>query len=356
MTYYIFFAVTSILALIGNYKLKNIVVPVLIVVLALFAGTRTEIAPDFLMYRGFFRFSEDSYREFVNNNATLEPIIYIIPNFLKLFFNSNTSVINGSFLFFAFLGVSTKLIALKKYSNNFFLGFIIYFSYLYLMMEIITIRAGIAGGIFLLSLPYLYEGFYKKSILMICLALIFHTSSVIFFVVLILIKLNINIKYYYYSLILSFIIIIAKINILTLLFMDRIFPKVKGYLEMMEKSKEEEINIFSFRILIALFMTVFFGFYYNKLKNIKGFEVLFRIHLISLFLFFSFSVTVSVFSIRTFELLSVVQLLLFPMLTYVFAPKFKYLAWIILIIFSFVQIYYMIDISGFYENYKSWLF
>lgn len=356
MTYYLFFVATSILALAGNYKFKNIVVTILIIALALFAGSRTEIAPDFKMYKNFFRFSEDSYKDFVENNVTLEPIIYIIPNFLKLFFGSKTDIINGSFLCFAFLGVATKLIALKKYANNFFLGFIIYFTYLYLMMEMITIRAGIAGGVFLLSLPYLYKGMYKKSFLMMCLAMLFHTSSVIFFVIFFLMRLNINIKYYYYSLLLSFILIATKVNLLTLLLLDRVFPKVKAYLDLMEKTKEEDVNIFSFRILIALFMTVFLGFYYDKLKKIEGFEVLFRIHIISLFLFFSFSVTASVFSIRTFELLSVVQLLLFPMLTYAFAPKFKYIAWVILIVFSLAQLYYMIDISEFFEQYKSWLF
>ena len=356
MTYYLFFIATSILALAGNYKFKNIVVTILIIALALFAGTRNDIAPDFRMYRDFFRFSEDSYKKFIDNNVTLEPVIYIIPNFLKLFFGSKNDIINGSFLCFAFLGVATKLIAIKNHSNNFFLGFITYFSYLYLMMEMITIRAGIAAGVFLLSLPYLYKGLYKKSLLMMCLSMLFHTSSVIFFVIFIVIRLNINIKYYYCSLILSFILIATKVNLLTLLLLDRVFPKVKAYLDLMEKTKEEDVNIFSFRILIALFMTVFLGFYYDKLKKIEGFEILFRIHIISLFLFFSFSVTASVFSIRTFELLSVAQLLLFPMLTYAFAPKFKYIAWVILIVFSLAQAYYMIDISKYFEQYKSWFF
>jgi len=224
-------------------------------------------------------------------------------------------------------------------------------------MEMTTIRAGVAGGIFLLSLPFMINGLYKKSIVLMAIALFFHTSSVLFFMILILIKQKINIKYYYYALLGSFSIIIAKINILKLLFLDRIFPKIKLYLEFLENnSVDEEVNLFGFRILLATFMAIILGINYNKLKNIKGFEVLYRIHLISLILYFSFSVTAAVFSIRSFELLSVVQILLFPMLVYVFPDKLKYLAWMMLLILYSAQIFIMVDISELYEPYKSWLF
>ncbi|WP_144282362.1 EpsG family protein [Chryseobacterium echinoideorum] len=356
MLYYLLFFFSSIFAFIANFKFKNIFVIILIVFLALFAGTRLDVDNDYMFYLKLFKYVPDNAKDFLNDEKKIEWCMYVIPNTLNFFVNSKLEMIRGSFLIFAFLGVSIKLFAIKKYSPFFFLSIIIYLSYLFIMQEMTTIRAGVASAIFLLSLDDIDNRNYKSFFLKILLCLFFHSSSLVFIIAFFIIYYKISIKYLYVGLCICFLLAVSKVNFLTLLYLDRIFPKVQVYLEMMEWMKEKETNIFNFRILFALFFTGVLGFYYSKFKDVKFFDSLFKLHVISLCFFFILSPSAHVFSIRTFELFSVIQIILYPMIVFLFEPRSKFIGWTFIILFSIVQIVYLIDVVDIYKPYKSWLF
>jgi len=356
MTYYVMFFVTSICALFGNFKNRNLALVILIIILALFAGTRLDIDNDYHMYFKLFQYIDKNTKDFNNREVPLEWCVYVFPHFFKLLFTNKIEIARFTILLFAILGVSIKLIAIRKYSNFFFLSVILYVSNLFLMQEMTTIRAGVASAIFLWSIGDIEEKKNKEFFLKILVCFFFHSSSVVFIIAWLLLQAKINIKYLYSAIAFSFISAIFKINILTLLFLDKIFPRVEIYIKMMEWMKEDKTNIYNFRILFALGMVIVFGLFYKKLKEIKYFDILFRIHIISICIFLLLSTSAQVFSIRTFEVLAVVQILLYPMIIYIFKPNLRYIGWTVIIAFSFLQIIYLIDLVDIYKPYKSWFF
>ena len=338
------------------YKQKNLAMAFATLVFILFAGSRLNIDNDYAMYKAFFRTNFRSLKDFYNLRIPVEYCIFLVNKTVRIFFNDSKDLVNSGFMLFAFLGVSTKMLAIKKYSANFVLSIILYATYLFFMQEMTTIRAGVASGIFLLSLKFLINKQYVKYFLFICMAFVFHSSSIVFVLAALLISLNLKIKYYYYALAVSFLIIIFNQNIIQILFLDRIFPRVAIYLEVLKWSKEDELNIFNFKILISVLFFIIFAYNYKKMQHERWFEILFRLHIFSLIIFFALSNTAMVFSARSFDLFSVIQILLFPMLLIIFDKKYQLVAWIIIISCSLLQLYYLVDVSEIYKPYRSWLF
>lgn len=354
--YYYLFLIVGLIALSSYSVNKKVVTIVISIILILFAGTRLDIDEDYHMYFKNFQYVENSVKKFQTRDIPIEWCVYVLPHFFALFLTKKLAIVRATFLIFAFLGVSIKLIAIKKYANIFFLSIILYISNLFLMQEMTTIRAGIASAIFLWSIGDIEEKNYKTFFAKIFTSFFFHSSSIVFIIVWVLLKVKIKIQYLYIAIIISLASALFKINILTVLFLDKIFPRVGVYIKMMEWMKEDDTNIYNFRILFALALVITFGLFYKKLQEIKYFDILFRIHIISICIFFLLSTSAQVFSIRTFELLAITQILLYPMIVHIFNPKSKYIGWIIIIAFSLLQIIYLIDLVDIYKPYKSWFF
>ncbi|WP_229731764.1 hypothetical protein, partial [Chishuiella changwenlii] len=83
---------------------------------------------------------------------------------------------------------------------------------------------------------------------------------------------------------------------------------------------------------------------------------LFKIHIISIAIFYALSPTNIVFSLRSFELLSIIQIFLAPMLIYLFDLKSRWIGYAIVLGFSVIQLYYIISIQDIFKPYKSWFF
>lgn len=354
MMYYLMFIITSTLAFIGTFKFKNIVAVIIFILLAIFAGTRLDIDNDYFFYYKLFRYTPDNVKDFLNGDNKMEWCMYVFPRLFSVFLESKVEVARASFLLFAILGVGIKMIAIKKNSSVFFLSIILYVSYLFLMQEMTTIRVGVASAIFLWSIPDFENKNYKVFFIKLLLCFFFHSTSIVLVLAWLVLHLKISIKYLYIAIIISFISAMLKINFLTLFLLDRIFPRVAVYIQMMEWMREKDTNIFSFRLLFALGIVIVFGVFYQKLKEIKYFEILFKLHLISICFFLLLSTSAQVFSIRTFELFSVIQILLYPMIIFIFEPSLKFIGWLIIIAFSILQIVYLIDVVDIYKQYKSW--
>lgn len=326
----------------------------LIIILTLFAGSRLNIDNDYSMYYEYFAQADATWYKFLHREVTVEWTMYFIPTFWNYFIYNKIELAKVCFLTFAFLGVSTKITAIRKYSSFFFLSIMLYVSNLFIMQEMTTIRAGVASGIFLLTLKDLERNDNVRAIVKITIAFLFHTSSILFVLVWFLLRYKIQIKYYYYLIIISFGIAISKLNLLTLFFLDRFFLRVYIYSNKANATGEIGTNLFNFRLLFALGIIVLFGRLYSKLIKYSYFENLFRIHILSVSLFYLLVNNSPVFSLRSFELLSVVQIILYPMIVYVL--KRHWIGWIIIILYSFLQIYYFINVVDIYKPYRSWLF
>jgi hypothetical protein len=332
----------------GN--VRSIIVLLLIVSLSLFAGISTQ-SVDYGMYRNLFESSVISTFDPIVL-LVQEPSFFIIPLFCHAVFGPSY-YINVSFLIFAFLGVSTKILAIKD-SRFFFLSVALYCCYSYFFQEMITIRAGVASGIFLLAIKDLDNKNDKGYFLKILLALLFHYSSIIFVLIWVLVRLKLSLKVFYSFLAASFAIALLKINLLVLLRLDLLIPKVKIYLDLMELEGNVAINLFNYRILISLFMLFLFAYKIKVLEDEPYFLTLFKIHLLSLILFFVLSTSAIVFSDRTFDLLAIVQVLLYPFIILIFKERF--VGYLILFLICSVNLFFIVKISGLFDHYTTWLF
>ncbi|WP_165585757.1 EpsG family protein [Pedobacter nototheniae] len=327
---------------------------IVFIVLSIFAGTRTMIVGrDYEEYYRLFSFFP-TFKSIEGEAFVLyEPTILLLPQLSKFLFGSDV-YLNATFLLFSILGVGTKLYSIQK-SKFFFLSTIIYCSYLFYSQEMITIRAGVACGLFLLAIDDLENKNDKRFFLKIGIAYLFHYSSFIFIFVWIIERFNIRYKLLYIGIGFSLIIALLKINILTLLKLDAVFPKVKIYLALLESESDVPVNILNFRILFSLLFLALFVYKIELVKNLRMFPLLFKVHLLSIILFFTLSPTAMVFSLRIFDMLSVGQILLYPFVIYLF--KEKVIGYLIILIFCIINFYYIFFISGWFVNgYESWLF
>lgn len=356
MAYYLIFVFSGVLSFIADFRYKNILCIVIAIVLSIFAGTRFGIDNDYYMYLKNLRYIETTFTDFRDRKISLELCMYFIPNFFKLFFTNNIDVAKASFLLFAVLGVSLKISAIAKYSEFIFLSILLYIGNLFLMHEMTTIRAGIAAGIFLWSIKNIEDGEFVQFFIKLILCFFFHSSSILYVIPWLLFTLKMDIKYYYFFIVISALVVIFNINLLTALMINKIFPRVQGYIDAMEWMREDKVNIFNFKVLFGMIISIPFMLFYTKLKENRFFDILFKTHLISIGLFFIFSVSgAQVFSTRTFEMYSVIQLLLYPMIVYIFPSKLKVAGWAVIVIFSIIQLYYLVEVSGIFKDYNSWL-
>lgn len=115
------------------------------VILAVYSGFRSTDA-DHDMYIYLYHH--------LNDDVDVEPSFNIIVNFSKIICENEPIIM---FIIYAFIGVFLKLRAIAILSNFIFLSLAIYVSEYYILQEMTQIRAGIAGGLFLLSIKPLYN-------------------------------------------------------------------------------------------------------------------------------------------------------------------------------------------------------
>lgn len=347
MSYIFVFLITSITSFFNDKKNVKVISILIILILSLFAGTRmAEIDNDYREYSRLFALSIDKGLQKDN-----EVIFYILPKFLSNFFYYDYVPI--TFLCFAVLGVSTKIIAIQKLSICYALSIIIYFSSFYFGQEFTTIRAGVAAGIFLLMITDILENNRKAFFLKLGIAFLFHYSSLIFIPIWFLVRSKLKIKYYYFALVITFFIVIIKFDILTILHLDVLIPKMKVYTDVKD---EAVLNPFNFKMLISFFYFLFFAVNFNKAKEDSLFVLLFKLHILSLVVFYLLAQASITFSLRSFDLLSIVQVLLLPYFVRFFSKKIKLIGYLIVVFTSVLNLYYILFISNNIREYSSWLF
>jgi len=346
MIYVYIFVFSSLLSFFKNKKNSLIICSILLVILGFFAGTRdVGIDHDSFMYKHLFINTVRNGFKF-----TTEPTIELIPIFFKFFTEEYVKV---SFLIYAIISLSIKLFSIRLF-KFFSLAVILYVSNLYFIQDFTTIRASISSAILLWMLPDLYNKDDKKIFFKIFLAFLFHNSSILFVLIWIINKYNIKFKWLLLLLGFSILVPILNLNFIQILYLDKIFPKAAVYLKVKEH-EEGTLNLYNFKIIFSVLYFIVLYFYQSRIK-FKGLDLLLKIHLLSLILFFVFSVTGFTFSLRTFELLSIIQIILYPLLIDCFPKKSKLFGYAIVIVTSVLFFYYNIYVSENFKDYSSWLF
>jgi hypothetical protein len=302
-------------------------------VLIVVAAIRGPIDNDYLQYKIFY---ENALR---GNMLVPEISFYWFSNLGNYVFSN----IGFLFLFYAIMGVSIKIVAIKELSEFWFFSILIYFSYFFILHEMTQIRVGVAIGFILISIKHIQDQNIKWFLLTVLLASFFHYSALI---ILPFYFLNPNkIEFKYYLLIpigyLLFVFELSPLKIISMLNINILIEKFKFYEPLAMK---HPLNVFSFfQLFRCLFCVVLlWKWQVLQLKN-KYAVILIKLYIFSCFFLVAFS-DIPPFASRFSEMFASVEIILIPFLLYLIPNREK----AVLLIFSIALT--MLSITLFYSS------
>ncbi|WP_226064002.1 EpsG family protein [Kaistella polysaccharea] len=296
-------------------------------VMLLFAGFR-EDSFDYIIYELLF----ENY-ETISVEPAFKTISYLVTQF--------TEDIRYLFLIFAFLGVSLKLKGITTLSNFVLLSLVVYVSNFYLLHEMTQIRAGVASAFLLLSIKPNMERDLKKFLLFAILGFLFHYSALLILPLWFLPK-KINVKILGISIFLGYASFFLGLNFVRIIPIPGIQEKIEAYLTLQEMNNEE-INVFGYLYLFRILIFYVLLFNYKKFSKYNiYFPLLLNMYAISLVVFTVFG-KIPAFSSRISEMLGVVEIILIPMLVYLFRVQIlgRLLVVLVALVFLLVNLFYV---------------
>lgn len=230
------------------------------------------------------------------------------------------------FLFYAILGISLKLEAIKKLSSVWMLPLLVYMGNYYILQDLTQIRAGVASGILLASIVPLADNDKRKCIFMWLIAFCFHYSSIILFPLLLLDNKNLTVKYRVALAMLipaGYVIFFSGIDFLTILPFGFAQDKINVYQSLKDKGiAGEDINVFGWVFLVKVMIYLYTLFMYETVYAYnKYIPILLKIMGLSIFLFLALG-QLPVLSFRLSELYGVVDIIIFANIYYIVKPAF----------------------------------
>lgn len=136
--------------------------------MVLAAGLRDgNTVSDYKTYLNMFQYPEEA--------STVEPTFTLIGSLVKAVCPWPVLL----FVIYASIGVTCKILAIKRLTSLLFLSLVIYISNVYLLHDMTQIRAGVASGIFLLAIRPLAEHKIFRYTALILLASLFHYSALL---------------------------------------------------------------------------------------------------------------------------------------------------------------------------------
>ncbi len=327
LTYYLLFVLFVCIALLEDEltpKAKAQTLLLSAVLLILFAGLRSnKVGADYKAYETLYQLVQNPPHLFANPvqlfvNYRLEPSFLLLSSFIKAHFNDGIKVL---IFLYAIIGISLKIKAIQKISDYKLLSLLIYFSGIFFLHDMNQIRAGVAIGFLLLSIPYIVERNIKIYFLLVLIAVLFHYSAIIFVLFYFVDSKRINQGNYLLIILVPIILCLLKLDLISLLckFEFGIFSeKIRAYSEL-QKTVHSKINIFNFGVLLQIIVSLFFIMNVERTEN-KYAVILTKISCFGIAFFYLFS-SAPVIAFREFELLSCVQIFLIPLSIDLVKPK-----------------------------------
>jgi len=111
----------------------------------------------------------------------MEPAFHIIRAIAKFL---GSPVMLG-FTFYALLSVTNRYVHIKKETPNLMASMLVYMSYIFVVQDMIAIRAAVASSILLIAVNYRFNKDWLKLFITIAIACMFHYTAAIFLVLLV---------------------------------------------------------------------------------------------------------------------------------------------------------------------------
>lgn len=263
---YVFIAFFSFLEAVSvKYRQRLFLLFILWVCLTLFAGLRYD-NPDWEAYY-------DIYKEIVDGSGIGVADVGFNLLCKALSFFSTSPII--MFLVVAGSATAFNLESFKKYSPYFLICVLYYFVHLYVLKEMIQIRAGLASAICLYSIRYLADQRYKRFFLTWLFAVSIHMSAVVWIGVWIFSKRQIAVKALKWLLLLCLCIgLVYPLGQLVKLFAGGIDERLSAYIAYGDSGYAAELGILTnINALKSLAVATVLLFFSDKLKQVSKFFI-----------------------------------------------------------------------------------
>lgn len=312
-------------------KVTSLMLPILIIVLALIAAFRSPLMPDYVNYLAIYK---NDFSLLSRIELGFQILIYIV----KHLFDSW-----GLFLFIsALIGIILKIYAIKFMSPFVWTSIALYISSNFILQDMIQMRAAIASGLFLCSIYFLLKKDIKLFAITTCIAVFFHWSALLIIPIWFINTKSIN-RYLYLGLILiSFIIAGLHINLLGFIKhipIAGIQTLNSNYEYLMSIGKYNQFNLFNMLTVAKLALAIFFILFSDKIVHFNPYFIIsLKLYCISIIihsLFFSIPVAAG----RLSEFFQISEILLVPMLIYIF-PRSIWFGKIIVCMIGLLYLHY----------------
>lgn len=282
----------------------------------------------------------NEYRRYYEGIKAVGNIYFIEPTFVLI--TLITPRIEWLMLIYASLGVTIKLSGIKRLTEFYFLSLLLYFSSSFIVHEMIQIRVGIATGLLLLCIEPIYNRNFRKFILIVLTAALFHYSALIILPLYFLKANKLNLILYSSIIPISYLLHAFGIHMTSILIM---FPNIESIQQKLLIQQQAmsialnptPINVFN---ILQLLKIVFIYVLIWKISILqisnKYIPILLKIYIFSIATFVLFA-DIPVFAFRISEFMGITEIILIPMIIYILKPKF--IAYALCVLFAFGNLY-----------------
>ena len=313
-----------------NEKSSKIIYIVIGAILVLIAGFRGE---------GVDKDYENYLYAFYNTDTILEFSFNSLSSIIKFFSDSPLFI----FVFYAIIGVTVNLIAIKRITELYLLSLLVYFSWFFILHEMTQIRIGVSCAFLLLSIKPLFQRNTMSILLLFSMAVFFHYSALIILLLLFINPNNFDRNKWIWIVPLGYLIHYLGFNLLSYLPISFLTEKIEIYEELNSSGLKgfSGINVSNPVYLsnIAIYYFLLFNIEKIYLRN-KYVYLLLKIYGLALFMFTSLSF-ITVIASRYYEFFGVVQIILLPLIYYTF--KRPQIAKLVIWVYTVFSLWVMLD-------------
>lgn len=247
----------------SNYKVKNLLMIVVFIILFLFSAIRYDVGYDY-SYTYL-----PGYYKIVNGTAThFEPFFILLNIFVYRVFNN----VDWVFVICSFITLFMIYKYIKHQSSNYFVSVVMLFATRFYFYSFTQIRQYISIAIFLYSIKYIISKDFKKYFFNIFLACLFHKTAILYFPIYFLNRISLTRK--------QFLLIFFAAPLFSPLF-NKIYSIIGYYFYSNYISSTYGIGNSSIVLLASAFIfTVITIFYIDKLRYEKKTNVYVNLQLL----------------------------------------------------------------------------
>lgn len=229
----------------------------------------------------------------------------------------------GLFLLFAIVAISIRFYGIARYSAFLWSSVAIYLYQIFILHDLIQIRASIASAILICSIGPLYQRNVKLYFLLSIIATLFHYSAVVMFPLWLLQPDRIKRSVYYFILPICYFCAFSGITLghmiqyIPVPFIQQGFAAYK----LTMASSDLEINITSWPQIVRCLLFLFILLNYKRIVyHYKYIIILLKIYVVGLSSYIMLA-DIPTFANRISELLFVFEIFLFPSIAYMIKPR-----------------------------------